>query len=151
MRVVSPLCTPVRRNGPFRAVVVQVTPGVRRHARPRRSAAVAASTGTVTGCGAPATAQSGSLRPLPVTVQTMRLARVDLALLGGLQQTGDGRGGRGLDENALLSGQQPVGAQDLTVRHLVDEAAGLVPRLHGELPGRGVADADRGGDRRAGP
>lgn len=39
--------------------------------RPSFSAAVAASTGTVTGCGAPATAQSGSLRPLPVTVQTI--------------------------------------------------------------------------------
>lgn len=41
-------------------------------ASPSRSAAVAASTETVTGCGAPATAQSGSLRPFPVTVQTMR-------------------------------------------------------------------------------
>ena len=41
------------------------------YASPSRSAAVAASTGTVTGCGAPATAQSGSLSPLPVTVQTI--------------------------------------------------------------------------------
>lgn len=39
---------------------------------PSRSAAAAASTGTVSGWGAPATAQSGSLRPLPVTVQTIR-------------------------------------------------------------------------------
>lgn len=45
--------------------------GPRAYARPSFSAAVAASTGTVTGCGAPATAQSGSLSPLPVTVQTI--------------------------------------------------------------------------------
>lgn len=42
-----------------------------RQARPRRTAAASASTGMVTGCGAPATAQSGSFRPLPVTVQTI--------------------------------------------------------------------------------
>ena len=84
MRVASFLCT--RRQGRWRVrtsagpVSGAQYPAGSAHARPRRSAAVAASTGTVTGCGAPATAQSGSLRPLPVTVQTMRLARVDLAL-----------------------------------------------------------------------
>lgn len=41
------------------------------YARPSFSAAATASTGTVTGWGAPATAQSGSLSPLPVTVQTI--------------------------------------------------------------------------------
>src|SRR3954471_13489925 len=65
MRVVSPLCTP-----PGDSLLGRWGPASQ--ASPRRSAAVAASTGTVTGCGAPATAQSGSLRPLPVTVHTIR-------------------------------------------------------------------------------
>ena len=78
MRVVSPLCTHCRvlSGFPPGTGVYARLPGLssgwtKGYARPRRSAAVAASTGTVTGCGAPATAQSGSLRPLPVTVQTM--------------------------------------------------------------------------------
>src|SRR5262249_4513085 len=40
------------------------------HASPSRTAAACPSTGTVTGLGAPEIAQSGSLSPLPVTVQT---------------------------------------------------------------------------------
>src|SRR5882757_8449517 len=39
-------------------------------ARPSCAAAAPASTGTVTGFGAPAIAHSGSFKPLPVTVQT---------------------------------------------------------------------------------
>ena len=39
---------------------------------PSWAAAAAASTGMVTGAGAPEMAHSGSLRPLPVTVQTTR-------------------------------------------------------------------------------
>ncbi len=121
-------------------------PAPRPQARPRRSAAAAASTGTVTGCGAPATAQSGSFSPFPVTVQTIVWPGSTLPCSAALQQARDGRGGRGLDEDALLRGQQPVGAQDLTVRHLVDEAAGLVAGRQGVVPGGRVADADGGGD-----
>ncbi len=89
MRVASPVCNPhvdpprsgvsLRLPTPDRGTrgrAPGVRGGARRpydplvQARPRCSAAVAASTGTATGWGAPATAQSGSLSPLPVTVQT---------------------------------------------------------------------------------
>ena len=40
--------------------------------RPSCAAAAAASTGMVSGAGAPEIAHSGSLSPLPVTVQTIR-------------------------------------------------------------------------------
>lgn len=46
--------------------------GIRSVEQAEALGAASASIGTICGCGAPATAQSGSLRPLPVTVQTIR-------------------------------------------------------------------------------
>ena len=67
------------------------------------AAAASADAATVTGLGAPAMAQSGSLRPLPVTVHTTRSPGRDVpGGLPGLQQAGDGRGGGRLDEDRLL-------------------------------------------------
>ena len=77
--------------------------------RPSSAAAAAASTGTVTGAGAPAMAHSGSLRPLPGDGADDGLARVEQAGGVRLQQAGHRGGGRRLDEDALLRGQQPVG------------------------------------------
>ena len=91
-------------------------------------------------------AHCGSLRPWPVTVQTMRgPARHEPGLVR-REQAGDGRGGRRLDEDALAGGQQAVRGEDLLVGDRLDAAAGLVAGRLGLLPRGGVADADRGGD-----
>ncbi len=65
-----------------------------------------------------------------------------------LQQPGDARGGGGLDEDALLLREQPVGGEDLPVGDRLDVAAGLVAGVERLLPGSGVADPDGGRDRR---
>src|SRR3954453_9665474 len=65
-----------------------------------------------------------------------------------LQQSGDTRRTRGFDKDALLARDAAVGLEDQLVRHRLDGALGLISGGKGLLPGRGVADADRGGDRR---
>src|SRR5699024_4774516 len=69
-----------------------------------------------------------------------------LPRLGRLEQARHARRRGQLHEHTLFGGQDLVGSHDLAVGDLVDEAAGVVPGLLGELPGGRVADPDRGGD-----
>ena len=102
----------------------------------------------VVGDGAVEMAHSGSLRPWPVTVQTIRRTGRDLTRLGLLEQTGDAGRAAQLDEDTDLAGQQPVRGQDLPVGDRGDQAAGGVPGVERLGPAGRVADPDRGGDRR---
>ena len=92
----------------------------------------------------PALAVSGSLRPWPVSTQTIVAPRVDATLGDQLAHAGHrGRDGR-LAEDALEAGQVAVGGQDLLVGDGLDAPAGLVARRSAPRHAGRVADADGG-------
>ncbi len=63
-----------------------------------------------------------------------------------LEQARHRRGAGRLAEHACLGREAAIGAQDLLIRHLGEESARFVLGLHRQLPARGMADADGGGD-----
>ena len=130
----------VARRGPV------MSAGISR-SRPSARAAAATSTGITVGSAAVASAHWVSLSPWPVRVQTIGLPGIDPARGLRGDQPGDRRRRGRLAVQALARGQGEVRREDLVVGDHVDQPAGLVAGGHGELPGRGVADADRGGDR----
>ena len=116
---------------------------------PSTWATCAVSTGTTVGCtsepSAVRSAHCGSFSPWPVTVSTTRAGG---HTPGGraLEEAGDADRRRGLDEDADLGREDALRLEDLVVVDGAEVAVGLVARLQGELPRRGVADADRARD-----
>ena len=91
-------------------------------------------------------AQSGSLRPWPVTVQTTaRPGRSHALRRAPASRPATPAADAGSTKTPSSAGEQPVGGQDLPVGDGLDRAAGLVPGGDRQVPRRGVADPDRGG------
>ena len=100
---------------------------------------------------------SGSFRPWPVTVQTIRLpsgmrpatkCELRCSFARGAQKPGDRRRARRLDENSLRDSRASVArariSSSLTMSIIPPDSAMAAIRL---LPARGIPDPDRGRDR----
>ena len=91
-------------------------------------------------------AVSGSFRPWPVRVQTIRSPFLNTPRSAAFLTPATDAAEAGSQKIPLGGGDDSVGLEDLLVGDHIDESPGFVPGLLRPLPRRRVADADGGGD-----